>query len=37
MYGEDILYEISKAPFEILHQISFPHIKRWLFYQGMKI
>ena len=28
MYGQDILSEISKVPFEISHKISYPYIER---------
>ena len=29
MYGYDILYGISKVPFEIPHKISYPYIERY--------
>ena len=37
MYGQDILCEISKVPFEIPHKISYPYIERSVFYSQMKI
>ena len=37
MYGQYILYEISKVPFEIEHKISYPYIERCAFYSQEKI
>ena len=31
MYGQDILYGISKVPFEIPHKISYPYIEICVF------
>ena len=36
MYGQDILYGISKVPFEIPHIISYPHIERHDLYTTLK-
>ena len=36
MYGEDILYVISRVPFEIPHKISYPCIDRCTFYSQVK-
>ena len=32
MYGQDILCEISKVPFEFPHKIPHPYIERYDFY-----
>ena len=37
MYGSDILFGISKVPFEIPRKISYPYIERCVFYLQMKI
>ena len=37
MYGQDILYGISKVPFEIPHKISYPYIERYDFYTTLKL
>ena len=37
MYGSDILYVISKVPFEIPHNISYPYIERYDFYTTLKV
>ena len=29
MYGKDILYAISKVPFEVPHKMSYPYIERY--------
>ena len=36
MYGQDILCEISKVPFEIPHKISYPYIERYDFNTALK-
>ena len=36
-YGQDILYGISKVPFEIPHKISCPYIERCAFYFDVEI
>ena len=36
MYGYDILCGISKVPFEIPHEISYPYIERYDFYTTLK-
>ena len=37
MYGVDILCGISKVPFEIPHNISYPYIKIWIFNSQVKM
>ena len=37
VYGQDILCEILKVPFEIPHRISYPYIERCVFYSDMKM
>ena len=37
MYGQDILYGISKVPFEIPHKISYPYIERCVVYREVNI
>ena len=37
MYGQDILCEISKVPFEIPHKMSYPYIEKFVFYSEVKI
>ena len=36
MYGKDILCGISKVPFEIPHNISYPYIERSAFYSQVE-
>ena len=36
MYGQGILYGISKGTFEIPHKISYPYIERCFFYTMFK-
>ena len=36
MYGYDILYGISKVPFEIPRKTSYPYIERYDFYTTLK-
>ena len=37
MYGQDILYGISKVHFEIPHKISYPYVERCVFHSQVKI
>ena len=37
MYGQDILYGISKVPFEIPHKISYRYIEICAFYLQVEI
>ena len=37
MYVLDILYWISKGPFEISHKISYPYIERFGFFTGENV
>ena len=37
MYEQDMLFGISKVPFEIPHKISCPYIERYDFYTTLKL